>query len=370
MAPFRDDDDEKPMTRLLQRLVEAREARSLFGDTTSQLWLDAEMEADLFLAKYGRSCAEPVRIRPTPARGPAISWYCGPAELSPHVDGLSSAERLGRLFPLQTTACRARCSRRTAGPSGQVWTGRHGRTARSQMCPWGFPRMQRGCRRCACRPDRDAAQSAVKLRCAASVLRCPTPAHPTRTLRPPLPALPSPPSPDGRRGAARQYRMRAGSAPLGPATRASSACIARNVACPPTPRPALSTPRRAPSPAALGEPPLAGPAPPPPPPPPRGRVAAARRPPAPRRASTRRCPPGAHAASRRAGACACARARQERASEGAWEERAGHARAGERRLMRVIREQPHVREERPRCARAAPRRLAGRAARRHRALHR
>ena len=88
MAPFRDDDDEKPMMRLLQRLVEAREARSLFGDTTSQLWLDADMEADLFLAKYGRSCAAPVRSQPTPARGPAISWYCGPAELSPHVDGL------------------------------------------------------------------------------------------------------------------------------------------------------------------------------------------------------------------------------------------------------------------------------------------
>ena len=42
-----------PMAQLLDRLIAARVDRNYFGNTTSQLWLDAEMEADLFLAKHG-----------------------------------------------------------------------------------------------------------------------------------------------------------------------------------------------------------------------------------------------------------------------------------------------------------------------------
>lgn len=42
------------MAQLLDRLIAAREVRSLYGDSTSQMWLDAEMQADLFLARHGR----------------------------------------------------------------------------------------------------------------------------------------------------------------------------------------------------------------------------------------------------------------------------------------------------------------------------
>jgi hypothetical protein len=118
------------------------------------------------------------------------------------------------------------------------------------MCPRGSPRTQRGCRRCACRPDRDAAQPAVKLRCAASVLRCHTPAHPTRTLRPPLPALHTPPPPVARRQARRGASVQdeGGVSAVGPrdSCQLRLHCAERRLPAHPAPRAQRPAPRAEP----------------------------------------------------------------------------------------------------------------------------